>query len=508
MLPAANESSLSYLLPRIAGDVKEAETSGVRFVPVIQNVFDSRPPIAERMLIPVAWAAAAAIGAFTIAFGASSSPTTGIVVAVAIAAGVAIVVNPAFVLPILAASVLIEEVRVEGATISRLLAPIALLTVLHQLMRGRASIRAHSPLVWAAAYTVWALASGLWTVSDNSTLVMISSLAIALIYMLAFASLLDSVRDLERVLWALALASLLLGALSFPQVSEALGLGQLLQAGRSQGAVGDPNYFAATQLVVLPLVLVLAAEAKKRWVQLGLYAVALVIIGSVLTSLSRGGFIGLAVLLVLLVVTPFHVVFRSRRNKAIALTVIAMGVTVLLIQFSSTLVQRVDTLFETTSPAARGSGREQLWKAAWASVQERPWLGLGYGSFSTTSQELLLSTPGVDLSRYELRTTGQPAHNTYLGSLAELGLVGLTLYLGLLISTGRWLRRAARQAREAGAFFVGSVAGALLLGLVTWSITSIFLSTETARTFWIIIGLCLALPRLVASEQQPSPEAG
>jgi putative inorganic carbon (HCO3(-)) transporter len=335
-------------------------------------------------------------------------------------------------------------------------------------------------------------------------LVMLSSLAIALIYMLSFASLLDSLRDLERVLWTLAVASLLVGVLSFPQVSGALHLGQLLQAGRSQGAVGDPNFFAATQLVVLPLVLVLAAEARRRWVQLGLYAVALVNIGSVLTSLSRGGFIGLAVLLVLLVVTPFHLVFRSRRNKAIALIVLAMGVTVLSIQFSSTLVKRVDTLFGTTSAAAGGSGREQLWKAGWASVHERPWLGLGYGAFSATSDELLLSTPGVDLSRYTLKTTGQPAHNTYLGSLAELGFLGLTLYLGLLISTGRWLRRVARQAREAEAFFVGSVAGALLLGLITWSITSIFLSTETSRIYWIIIGLCLALPRLVAPEQQPA----
>jgi O-antigen ligase len=507
--PQTRQFSLTAYRARRQGS---GNFGGVRSVHVIQNVFDSRLPVAGRTLAPLAWTATGAIAAFTIAFGVSSSPTNGIVVAVAVAAGVSIVVNPAIILVMLAASVLIEQVRVEGASISRVLAPIALLTVLLQLMRGRAFVRAHSPLMWAVAYAVWALASGLWTLSASGTVVQLSSLAIALIYMLSFATLLDSLRDLERALWALVVASLLLGALSFPQVSSALHQGQLLQGGRSQGGTGDPNYFAATQLVVLPLVVVLAAEARRRWLQLGLYAVLLVIIGSVLTSLSRGGFIGLAVLLVLLVVAPFHLLFRSRRNKAIAVIVIAVGVTALSIQFSSTLVNRAGTLFETTNPATQGSGRLELWKAAWASVHQRPWLGLGYGGFPARSEELLLDTPGVDLSHYELRAKGQPAHNTYLGSLVDLGILGPTLYLGLLISTGLRLRRAARQAREARAFFLGNIAGALLLGLVTWSITSIFLSTETARTFWIIIGLSIALPKLLAlgdaQDKQPLRASG
>jgi O-antigen ligase len=422
-------------------------------------------------------------------------------VAVAIAAGVTVVARPAALLWLLATSVFIELVRVEGTTISRVLAPLALLTVLVQLIRGHASIRPAGPLVWAGAYSIWALASGLWTTSVAGTTFLLSSLALALVYMLAFASLLDSRSDLQRILMTLAIASLVVSILSFQHVSQTLHLGQVLQSGRSQGGVGDPNFFAATQLVVLPLVLVLAAEAKKRWLQIGLYATVLVIIGSILTALSRGGFIGLAVLLVLLVVAPFQLLFRSRRHKAIALLVVSFSAAAISIRHSSDLTTRVESIFgQGNSNAQQGSGRVDLWRAAQTSINERPLLGLGYGAFPSASNELLLETPGVDFRHIGLRSAGQPVHNVYLESFAELGIFGLALYVGLVVSIARTLRRTALRAREARSFFVGNVASALLFGLITWSITSFFLSAETSRAFWIIVGFSLGLPRLLQSE--------
>ena len=110
---------------------------------------------------------------------------------------------------------------------------------------------------------------------------------------------------------------------------------------------------------------------------------------------------------------------------------------------------------------------------------------------------------------YRLRPRGQPDHNTYLGSLAELGILGLILFLGVLVSTAETLRRAARRGREVGAFFASRMAGALLLALVAWAAIAIFLSAETGRAFWIILGITLALPKVIASETTSSEsEAG
>jgi exopolysaccharide production protein ExoQ len=447
------------------------------------------------------WVAGAGVVAVALAWSASFNVTVAIGVAVAAAAIAAVVADPASLLLILVTSIFTELVSVGGTAISRVLAPIALLTVFAQLIRGRATLRLDRPFFWAGAYAIWALASGLWTVSVSGTLFQLGSLTIALVYMLSFASLVESRRDLERVLMTLAVVSLILSILSFKYTAQALHFRLVLQEGRSQGLVGDPNAFAAVQLVVLPLVIVLAAEVKARWLQLALYGTVFIIIGSILTSLSRGALVGLAVLLILLLLVPFRLVFRSRRSKLLSLAIVAAGALALSLQYSSQLTERVGPLFQKNNIAAQeGSGRLELWKAARASVGRHPWLGLGYGGFVAQSEALLLDTPGVDLSHYSLRTRGQPVHNVYLGSFADLGLVGLVLYLGLVVSTGQSLRRTARKSREAGQPFVGRVAGALLLGLVTWAVISVFVSTETSRAFWIVVGLSLALPKLLASE--------
>ncbi len=461
-------------------------------------------PIApERRAVPAwLWAVAGGAAAFAVAAAASYSVAAAFGVAVVISAAIAVFSRPASLLLILAASVYLEIVRAQGTTISRLLAPLALVTILVQLVRGRASIRADRPLAWAVAYSVWALASGLWTTSTAGTLYLLPSLAIALVYTAAFASLLDSRRDLERVLVVLGLASLIVGIISFPRISQTLGFGDVLEAGRSRGGVGDPNSFAALQLVTLPLVIVLAAQARRLRAQVCFYGAVVVSIGSILTALSRAGFIGLALLLVLVVVAPSRFLFGSRRAKAIALVILAVGLTGVTVRHSSALTTRVQTIWGHGSRATQqGSGRLELWKAARTSVTERPWFGLGYGAFPSASNALLLRTPGVDLRFYEGRKNGEPVHNTYLESLVELGIAGPILYVGLLLSTAGSLRRTARRALRADEQLVARVAHALILGLCTWAIASIFLSGETSRPLWIVIGLTLALPKLIAAQR-------
>jgi hypothetical protein len=71
----------------------------------------------------------------------------------------------------------------------------------------------------------------------------------------------------------------------------------------------------------------------------------------------------------------------------------------------------------------------------------------------------------------------------------------------LLISTGRSLRQVASRARAADAWFISRAANALTVSLVGWAIASLFLSSETSRPLWIIVGLALALPKIL--EQAP-----
>jgi putative inorganic carbon (hco3(-)) transporter len=445
-----------------------------------------------------------------VAILASMNAALAVAFVLSIALVVATLLHHAVLLTVLMASIFLEVITLGGLTISRLLGPVALAVLVSQLLQGRAKILPARPLFWAIAYGTWALASGLWTVSTVGTIHLLASLAIALTYMLAFAALLTSRGELERVLYALVMASFFVGFSSMASYFDELGgFGSLLQGGRAQGGVGDPSFFAAVQLVALPLALVLAAETRRRWLQLCLYGAIFVMIGSIVTSLSRGGLIGLAVFLIAFALWPARSLVVERRQKVVLLVIVAIGIALVSWRTLPELTERIESIYKsapaegTSGGETRGSGRLDIWLGARQTASEHPVFGVGFGAWRFISNDLLLSTPGVDPVVYKPRPTGDgiEAHNTYLGTAAELGLTGLVLYLGVLISTGVYLRRTARRAREAGADFVSRVANALLLGLMTWAVSSFFLSMETSRAFWIVIGLALALPKLI-------PDAG
>jgi O-antigen ligase len=458
------------------------------------------------------WAAIGTIAAVALGAATAVSPLAGVGIAIMIGVVVATVLRPASILVILMLSVFVEIISVGGVTISRLIAPVALLVVLVELVRGGATLRRGPQLFWAVAYSLLALASSLWSVSASHTMFGLASLAIALTYMLCFGALLESEQQLRRLLYVLALGSLVVGAWSLASF-KGWSIGpssDSLQGGRAQGGVGDPNFFANLQLVALPLILVLAADTKTRWLRFLLGFTALVALASILSTLSRGGLIALLLVLLLIPLVPARAFFPSPRHKALVMLVIAVGLIALMSRpgFRGEVVNRATTIFSTKQQdqtgSSGGSGREEIWKAARHSISERPGLGLGYAAFPAVSNELLYTTPGINLELIP-KHSDIAAHSAFLGTTAELGPFGLFLFVGMILATMLALRRTAVRARVAGAHFLSRVSNAMILSLVGWSLSSVFISTETARPLWIVIGVSLALPKLLPEKQVRTP---
>src|SRR5215218_2910926 len=181
--------------------------------------------------------------AATLLVGAVCAVNTQAAIGLAIATALAAAVlrKPSAMLIVLMSSVFLELINIGGLTISRLLAPVALLVLMLSLVRPGTEIRSAPPLFWALAYASWAVASGLWSLSVPGTLYLLASLGIALVYMLCFASLLTTRRELDRLLGVLGVVSAAIGTLSILAFlgRPVLGFG-LLQEGRVQGGTGDP----------------------------------------------------------------------------------------------------------------------------------------------------------------------------------------------------------------------------------------------------------------------------
>ena len=463
---------------------------------LLVDVADRARPVNGRWLV-VAGAVGVLLGGAT-----AVNPMLGLGLTVALCVAVAVLLQPSSLLIVLVASVFLELIEVGGITITRLIAPIALIVVVASAVKKENAIRVQGPLIWATAYAIWALASGFWTVSVGGTTYLLQSLAIALVYMLSFASLLNTRRELERVLIALSVLSFVLGVLSTLAFIDRplFGFG-LLQEGRVQGGTGDPSFFAATQLIALPLILVLAANTKRPLFRNLLYLVALVNLGSVLSTVSRGGIISLVLVMLLLMVMPARRMFRSPAQKRYALAAMLVGGSIFFAHYSADLTPRLETIYNRGSDET-GSGRLAIWPAAWDAFNERPFSGIGYGAFAETSIDRIYSTPGANITGFNVHR--EEVHNVYLGTATELGIPGLVFFLGLLVSTFASLRRTARRAREAGEEFVANVAYALVVGLASWCVGSLFIETETSRPLWILVGITLALPKLIPEPEPPS----
>lgn len=248
----------------------------------------------------------------------------------------------------------------------------------------------------------------------------------------------DMARDRANVSWLLA-ALLAAGAAEglsgVFQVATGSGPAEFAVGGalRAFGDFGQPNPYAGYLATIVPLaaLLVITPEAGKR---LRIFAAlaALCLLAGILLSQSRGAWLGLGIAgLVLMVVW-------SRRTRA--LLVPASGVAVLALvaaaagllpqalvgrlgqvveYFGVFDVQTVDVTPENFAVVERMAH----WQAGWLMFLDNPWLGVGAGNYPDAYPQYYLQEWVNPLGH---------AHNYYLNTLAELGVVGLALLLVFL----------------------------------------------------------------------------
>ncbi|MDQ6914817.1 MAG: O-antigen ligase family protein [Actinomycetota bacterium] len=450
---------------------------------------------------PLLWVALAGLLGAAAGMGAGVDPKVTVVAVVGIAALIALFLRPDWVPAALIVTMFMEGIALGGVQITRLVAPLAAAIVLIRLAAGGAvRFPRRSVLLAVGAYSAWAFASVLWTVnpdssfSQNGTGYALASLALSVVFLFAMAVLVESRRDVRRVMAVMWLMSVLAGLVAIGEFATG--------AQRAVGYTGDANFFAATQVIALPIGVALSGQIEERGKRLVVLLGTAVAIGSIFTSLSRGGILALSAVLLVLAFQPASQIFRARaRKRAFFLTAVVGGAVLLSFSYGA-LSARTSSLFQTKEG---GSGRTYLWKAALTGFKEHPGHGLGFGAFDSQSNFLLERTPGVDFSSYRLRQTGQVVHNAYLSSLTELGVLGLALFLAMFGTTFATLRRVARRAEADDDPPVAALARALILSLAGFMLVSIFLSSETDRALWVVMGLALALGRLAPPHGLPAP---
>jgi exopolysaccharide production protein ExoQ len=224
------------------------------------------------------------------------------------------------------------------------------------------------------------------------------------------------------------------------------------------------------------------------------YTVVAVVVLSVVASFSRTALLMLAVVVAATLVAPSRMFFRRANDKLNYFFAILVAGALVAFAGAAPFVERALSIFhEQGVSGARGSGRIDLWRAAWRGFREHVLAGIGAGNFRAQSADLLQTTPGVENVLGNPKLSNKFVHNMYLGNLTELGLVGFGLFMAVLVLTFWYLLRTVKRARALDDPRLERLSAALIVTLVGYAVAGFFLSLELSKPLFILIGLALAL---------------
>jgi putative inorganic carbon (hco3(-)) transporter len=343
---------------------------------------------------------------------------------------------------------------------------------------------------------------------------------------LLYFLLVNAIRNmatLRRVIWTVVLAGSMLSALSLYQSvtgsyeQEFWGFAQrgyvesaeeLPNAvarrqtwDRARGPVGQPNRFAQTLLVLVPLAVYAFRTAGTHRMRMLAACAALLLLGGMATTLSRGASLALVIAVSLMLA------FRwLRPTHALA------GALVLALVAANTpfLVERISTIRHTAAlrgdgdPLTRSAeadgallGRTTLMLSALNVFRDRPFLGVGPGQFPPFYSVAYSRNP--DIKFRDMPDRAWRAHSLYLELAAETGVLGLTVFIMAMAATLKrlWRLRSYWSLRSTPH---ADMATALFLALVTYLVSGTIQHLAYQRYFWFLVALAGAAAHVLLVE--------
>jgi putative inorganic carbon (hco3(-)) transporter len=261
-------------------------------------------------------------------------------------------------------------------------------------------------------------------------------------------------------------------------------------------ALADPNYFAAELVPAIVIALFVFATTGSRRTRWLVAAVALVDLVAFVLTQSRGGIVGLIAGLIA------AVVFAGRaRTRVLVLVLVLMA-----IGLGYYLTFKPGHVFGggvSGGLAQASSGRTDEWHVALQVFEGHPIGGVGLANFQVV--EPAYATQTFNLTSVQMVVKyRQVAHNTYLEMAAELGAVGLCLFLAILAlplcGAARALARVKSGFDDLEFYIRGLVAGTI--GIL---VAYVFLTAENEKPLWLLLALLASSPALLGRDRPPQP---
>ena len=266
------------------------------------------------------------------------------------------------------------------------------------------------------------------------------------------------------------------------------------------GFLGDENDFCLALNMVIPFSFFLAVSAsgKKRIYYVALTCLFLFVI--MLTG-SRGGFVGLCTAFI-------YCWLRSKRKILVTFLILVLCIFAYFVA-PPTYRDRIRSITEQGTSSGTGETRVYTWNIGWHMFLDNPIIGIGQGNFPYVFGKYELEVTGSTEPFYGRSVAGRAAHSVYFTLLPELGLMGTIPFLLIILYTFKDLKHIKKIAlynkstkvsfRPDRSYYI---ALALEGSLITYLVSSVFISTLYYPNLWFLIGFIISYKKILVSKEE------
>ncbi len=351
-----------------------------------------------------------------------------------------------------------EAVFIEGiGTMSRLAG--ILFAVTYGLPR-MANLTFRAMPTTGYAFVAWATVSIGWAIDPGTAWNQIQTfLQLFLIAVLVADFVTRRPEIVRTVLWVYSLSA---------AATAVVGIWAYLSTAGRATAIEDQNpaQFAAVLLPALAFGIYELLNGDRRILGGG---IAFITALGVIVSGTRGAWMAVVIMMLLFVLPQLS---TRRRVAAVAMTLVLAIVVYQVPGVPDLLAERTGSAVTTG-----GAGRTDIWSVAARIYQSAPVLGVGFANFPVAYTSDVVRASGIGF----VTGTGRGPHDLLIGTLVELGPIGLVLLLLFLIPLV--LRRG-----------WGPDAATVQAALASLLTLALFLDIVTNRKqVWLVVGLAAGL---------------
>lgn len=323
---------------------------------------------------------------------------------------------------------------------------------------------------------------------------MVYLFAVTLPMVIALSS---SVQRLRRFIAIFVLINTMLAIISMQH--GGMGPGSFLE---------DENDLALVLNMNIPFAYMLSQSPGGTWWKRWFYYLCFVILVlGVVHTLSRGGFLGLVV------VIAGIFFYASHHRGKIIIGLLVLGAVVYTYMPPAYLKE-----IESISNESDGTrlDRFYLWNHAYHMFLDNPVLGVGAGNYPFRLDEYEKQAPGYNPETQTFRA-GHVCHSLYFTLFSEYGTVGTVIYAILIVLLFRRMAVITRRLLNYAtpnpeAMLLHKLTQASKISLAAFLVCALFISVLYYPPFWYLIGIVLTLDyasrHLIAMQEQKEPVTG